>query len=155
MADIISTDGAFSLPQRVLLAVLMEMMIPASDEFPSAADPKIFARALERLSGNQAVVAAGLAAIEDLAKAKRGVAFAELDGPERIDLIDELKVTEPLFTQILQAQVISGYYQDDRVLQALGLPTRSPHPGGYDIGATDWSLLDPVRKREPFYRQDL
>jgi len=154
VADIISTDGTFSQRHRELLALLVEMMIPAGDEFLGAADPEIFARALERLSGNQAPVVAGLTAMEDLAQAKHGAALADLDGPDRMGLIDELKTTQPLFMQILQAHVISSYYQDDRVLGALGLPTRSPHPGGYDIGATDWSLLDPVRKREPFYRQD-
>ena len=33
---------------------------------------------------------------------------------------------------------------------ALGLEPRAPHPQGYEMGADDWSLLDPVRRRPRF-----
>jgi hypothetical protein len=39
------------------------------------------------------------------------------------------------------------------VLEALGIEGRPPHPKGYTIEPTDWSLLDPVRRRSRRYRE--
>jgi hypothetical protein len=75
-----------------------------------------------------------------------------LSTADRDSLVAEFKPAHVAFVQILQARVISSYYQDDRVLRALSLPARAPHPGGYEVADTDWSLLDPVRKRKPFYK---
>ncbi|MCZ6712181.1 MAG: hypothetical protein O7B25_17590, partial [Gammaproteobacteria bacterium] len=83
---------------------------------------------------------------------KHSVSFHVLTAADRDGLVAEFKPAHVAFVQILQARVISSYYQDDRVLQALNLPARAPHPGGYDVPETDWSLLDPVRNRKPFYK---
>jgi hypothetical protein len=50
--------------------------------------------------------------------------------------------------------ILAAYYRDDRVLLALGLEARSPFPKGYTVEQGDWSLLDAVRGREPFWRDD-
>jgi hypothetical protein len=47
----------------------------------------------------------------------------------------------------------AGYYQHPRVMSALGLAPRPPHPLGYEMGADDLSLLDPVRRRAKMYRE--
>ena len=39
-----------------------------------------------------------------------------------------------------------------RVVAALGLEPRPPHPKGYEMGTDDLTLLDPVRRRGPRYR---
>ena len=49
---------------------------------------------------------------------------------------------------------MSAYYRDDRVLLALGLEARAPFPKGHALEQGDWSLLDAVRKRAPFWRDD-
>ena len=38
------------------------------------------------------------------------------------------------------------------VLAGLGLEPRPPHPEGYEMAASDFSILDPVRKRSKLYR---
>jgi hypothetical protein len=50
--------------------------------------------------------------------------------------------------------LLAAYYRDDRVLLALGLEARSPFPKGHIVEQGDWSLLDPVRRRAPFWRDD-
>jgi hypothetical protein len=153
MGDIISTDSRFSEAEKRALALLADMMIPASGAMPSAADAAIFPRTLAGLSANADVVTEALATFAELAATQHQQTLDALGTTQLDELVEQLKRLRPNFIQVLQAGVISSYYQDDRVLLELGMPARSPHPGGYEVAATDWSLLDPVRKREPFYRQ--
>jgi hypothetical protein len=44
------------------------------------------------------------------------------------------------------------YYRDDRVMVSLGLEARPPFPKGHVLEQGDWSLLDSVRARKPFWR---
>lgn len=50
--------------------------------------------------------------------------------------------------------ILGAYYRDDRVLLALGLEARAPFPKGYVLEQGDWSLLDTVRRRPAFWRDD-
>lgn len=152
MSNIISTDSCFSEAQKQTLASLADLMIPESGEMPSAADPDILPRTLAGLAAHEAVVVEALAVLDELAAKAHQQSFSALGDADRHALADQLKGLQPGFIAVLQANVVSSYYQDDRALSGLGLPTRSPHPGGHDVAATDWSLLDPVREREPFYR---
>jgi hypothetical protein len=153
MTELISTDAGVSGAQRRMLEILVDMMIPANGEFPSARAPDIFARTLAGLQENVSIVGEGLVALDALAEEKYSASFQTLTAADRDELIAGFKPAHVAFVQILQARVISSYYQDDRVLRALGLPVRAPHPGGYEVPDTDWSLLDPVRNRKPFYKE--
>jgi hypothetical protein len=66
--------------------------------------------------------------------------------------VERLRSGALSFVQLFESVVIACYYRDDRVLESLGLPARAPFPHGYVVAATDWSLLDPVRRRQPFFR---
>lgn len=50
--------------------------------------------------------------------------------------------------------VLAAYYRDDRVLVALGHEARAPFPKGYAVEQGDWSLLEAVKHRPPFWRKD-
>jgi hypothetical protein len=153
LSDIISTDGSFSEPHKQALELLAGMMIPASGNLPSAADPEIFPATLTALAAHEPLVTAALNALTELATKQHQQAFISLGDAQRIAVVEEFKRLQAAFIGTLQSVVVSGYYQDDRVLLELGMPARSPHPGGFDVAETDWSLLDPVRARQPFYRQ--
>jgi hypothetical protein len=45
-----------------------------------------------------------------------------------------------------------AYYQAPRVVEALGLEARPPHPKGYEVELGDLTLLDEVRRRGKLYR---
>jgi hypothetical protein len=49
--------------------------------------------------------------------------------------------------------VLLCYYRDDRVMGSLGQEPRPPFPKGHVVEQGDWSLLDPVKRRAPFYRK--
>jgi hypothetical protein len=64
-----------------------------------------------------------------------------------------LRGEEPSFLARLAQQTVTAYYQDDRVLQAIGMEARPPFPKGYEVPSGDLSLLDPVRARGRVYRE--
>ncbi|CAN5132580.1 hypothetical protein BH10PSE6_BH10PSE6_56580 [soil metagenome] len=49
--------------------------------------------------------------------------------------------------------ILLCYYRDDRVMRSLGQEPRPPFPIGHVVEQGDWSLLDPVKQRAPFYRR--
>ena len=50
--------------------------------------------------------------------------------------------------------VLAAYYRDDRVLMALGHEARAPFPKGHLVEQGDWSLLEAVKHRPQFWRDD-
>ena len=54
---------------------------------------------------------------------------------------------------MLSRLILQCYYRDDRVLLSLQMERRPPFPKGFQVEQGDWSLLDPVRARKPFYRE--
>ena len=47
--------------------------------------------------------------------------------------------------------VLLCYYRDDRVMLSLGMEPRPQFPKGHVVEQGDWSLLDQVRARAPFW----
>jgi hypothetical protein len=74
------------------------------------------------------------------------------DESVRNRLITEFALGQPDLWQLLVLTTYSCYYQDERVLLALGLDARPPFPRGNEVAPGDLSLLDPVRQRSSFYR---
>ena len=52
MAELITSDGAFTENQRHVLQVIANMMIPANGALPAATDAEIFPGILERFAEN-------------------------------------------------------------------------------------------------------
>ena len=145
MSDILASDSTYTEDQRALLNRLCDLMIPAGEDRPSAADPELFKDILSRLSTHESVLKPALAILATLTLEK-------LAASEQVTLINQHREAYPAFFQIFESQVIQAYYANSVVLTSLGVNAPSPYPGGYDVEETDWSLLDPVRGREPFYR---
>lgn len=59
-----------------------------------------------------------------------------------------------LATRALGRIVLGAYYRDDRVLTALGHEARAPFPKGYEVEQGEWALVDTVRARPAFWRDD-
>jgi hypothetical protein len=68
-------------------------------------------------------------------------------------VLRELEVSEPGFVPGLVFQTYATYYQHPRVLEALGVDPRPPHPKGYDLEPGDLSALERVRARGRLYRE--
>ncbi len=82
------------------------------------------------------------------------------------DVEEALRKTPPLLEMVVEAldagtdlppfvviHAFGAYYRHARIMEALGLEPRPPHPKGYDMPPNDLSLLDPVRRRGPMWRR--
>lgn len=144
-------DGFTASELATLASVLDEIIPPSPDgRLPGAGELGVAThvdRALAKLPDLRAMVRDGLAELEQAAAARHGRRFTALEKGERAALVAEQSFTFPL---TLHTYV--GYYQAPRVVAALGMEPRPPHPQGYSMEPSDLSLLDPVRKRAPFFR---
>ena len=143
--------------QRGLAAVLDEIIPPSGDgTLPGAGALGLAAfvdEALDRTPALRPLIVAGLAAADELARGRGADGFATLRAPERRAALDELSATQPAFLPSLTFHSYVGYYQDGRVIEALGLEDRAPYPRGYDMEPSDFTLLDPVRQRPKLFRE--
>ncbi len=140
MTSLIQSDRTFATPHQQALAILAQLMIPADGELPAASDDVIFSDLLAELSRDSGVVVIGLESLESIP-------------PEpHVDIVNRLRESAPGFLRFFETCVVTCYYRDPRVQRSLGMPGRAPFPGGYFIEPSNWSLLDPVRQRPPFYR---
>jgi hypothetical protein len=146
-----TTDSSLSPRQTDDLRALAGMIIPASEEFdvPGADDPTIQADIRATLGRDTEPVRAAL----DLLARLAGAPLASLDPAHREAVAEELRATGGDAVATLIRVVLQCYYRDDRVVRSLGLEPRPPYPRGHELEQGDWSLLDPVRARPPFWRR--
>ncbi|MFN4018291.1 MAG: hypothetical protein ACK4JB_23345 [Reyranella sp.] len=145
-------ETRLSAAETDALTKIAGTMVPedAALGMPGADDPAILDDILKSIGRDLPLVRDALAAIE----AKSGGAFAEMDQAAREALINEWYPRGGAPALALGRVIVSAYYRDDRVLLALGHEARAPFPKGYVLEQGDWSLLDVVRSRQPFWRDD-
>jgi hypothetical protein len=132
------------------LRCLAGMIIPRSLKYgvPGADDDTIFADIVTSIGRDRNDVRAALATLRTLA----GCPFAALDVARRTEVAAKLRAEGGTPVNVLTRVVLLCYYRDDRVMVSLGLEARPPFPKGHELEQGDWSLLDPVRARKPFWR---
>lgn len=137
--------------QLATLAAIADVIIPPSAKYgvPGAGDPAIVAemagdarRRLEKLKRALAL----------LDEAAGGDGFAALEPDARTAVGEGFRTAHPAAATMLQNLAAQCYYRDDRVVASLGMELRPPHPVGFEVPDGDWSLLDPVRRRDRLYR---
>jgi hypothetical protein len=126
-------------------------MIPSSERYavPGGDDEVIFADILKSLGRHREDIGLALQRLAVLA----GGAFADLPPERQLIVANELRAEGGLPLAALTRMILLCYYRDDRVMRSLGQEPRPPFPLGHVVEQGDWSLLDPVRKRAPFYRR--
>lgn len=147
----LTETGPFSPAGHALLRALAGAALPADAGFgvPGADDPQILAAAVALLAPRAAEIERALRHLDDLAEG----GFAAAPPATRVAVAERaLRARAPGFP-ILMTLLLQAYYQDDRVMQSLGMELRPPFPQGYEVPEGDWSLLDPVRARPPFWRR--
>ena len=139
---------------RTFLA-LVDMIIPASDEYtmPGASDTAIFNSIIANSAKNHQQILEALSALETLAQKRESASFADLLVDQRERIVKIFRETYPAEASMFENLTSQCYYQDDRIMISLGMEPRPPHPKGFTVEQGDWSLLEPVRKREKFYRK--
>lgn len=144
--------------QRLLAHVLDDLLPPRPDgRLPGAGALGVAAHldaALDALPGLKQMVAQSLAALDALARQRDPGGMDALAPDERCAVLAALAAGDDALPPILAIHAYGGYYQHPRVLAALGLEPRSPHPQGYAMPASDLdALLAPVRARGRLYRE--
>jgi hypothetical protein len=150
-------DPCFSPDElRTLATVLDELVPPRPDgRLPGAGSLGLGGAVAQRLGDLpelRDVVARGLAALDDRARDRGRAGFGALPGPERVEALRALATADDGFLPGLFREAVIAYYQDPRVLVALGREPRPPYPGGYELEPFDETLLEPVRRRGRRYR---
>jgi hypothetical protein len=147
-----SADSPLTPAQRGDLRVIAGIIIPASAEFevPGADDPAIQADIVATLGRDTALVRE---ALDELARLAGQRPLAGLDPGRRETVALELRAKGGAAVATLTRVVLQCYYRDDRVVRSLGLEPRPPYPKGHVLEDGDWSLLDPVRARQPMWRR--
>jgi hypothetical protein len=145
------SDASLTPAQRDDLRAIAGVIIPPSDEYkvPGADDPVIQADILATLGRDTPAVREALDTLAHLASGS----FADLDHSRREAVGEQLRAQGGSAVACLTRVVLQCYYRDDRVLRSLGLEARAPYPKGHVLEDGDWSLLDPVRARPPFWRR--
>jgi len=145
------TDQPLTDAEQDDLRCLAGMIIPASTKYdvPGADDPIIYADIVSSLGHEGGSVRTALATLRSLADGP----FAGLDQSRRTEVAAKLRADGGVPLGVLTRIVILCYYRDERVMLSLGLEPRAPFPKGHVVEQGDWSLLDAVRVRKPFWRR--
>jgi hypothetical protein len=145
-------ESPLSSSELQALYYIAEAMVPSkvNRSMPGANDPAILADISRSIGRDLPLICTALAEIDKRA----GGTFASLDRERREALINEWYAAGGPAAAALGRVVLSAYYRDDRVLRALGHEARAPFPKGHEVEQGDWSLLDPVKRRAAFWRDD-
>jgi hypothetical protein len=137
VTDIISTDHPLTRAQQILMAALLDTLVPASDDgMPSAADVGFDAYLLAQAEDFIPTLISALQRFES--------SFVDLALTERCERVREFSASDPALFQALLTRVYDCYYQNDRVRVQIGVATGAPFPQGNQVAQGDLSLLDPV-----------
>ena len=150
-----SDPGDSTAPlRRETLRVVLDMLVPPSPDarVPGAGAMADVLRHVENAVAGLPAVRHGLDMLQDQAVARYGAAFAALDHASRSKLLGELATRDPALVQRLGLETVTCYYQQDAVVERLGLEPRPPYPIGYQVPAGDLTLLSPVIARGKIYR---
>ncbi len=140
-------DIALTAAELRELGEIAGTMIPAGAGLPAADDPAILADIVKAIGRDLPLVREALTAI-------RAKGFAALDRDKREALINAWYAVGGKPAAALGRAILAAYYRDDRVLTAIGHEARAPFPKGYEVEQGDWSLVEVVKRRPPFWRDD-
>jgi hypothetical protein len=148
-----SDDPGFSAEHEQVMAALIDAVLPASDDgrMPGGAALDLVSHVERSVRQNpmmRPVIEYGLTTVVEIVAKRNPAGIGGLPTTEWAAALREFAATDQFFLPAFLFLVYGGYYQHPRVVTALGMEPRAPHPQGYEMGKDDWSLLDPVRGRK-------
>ena len=141
----------FSEEQLVLLAAVLNRIIPAEGDLPGAGDLGLSQFVAGAAAGSPASVrlfTLGLRQI-DIASPK-GSSFIDLSAQEQDTALKSVESSSPEFFQALVLQTYNGYYTHQQILEKIGYAPHAPQRGEQPE-LLDEKLLDKQRERAPFW----
>ena len=154
-AEVIGSDKPMTAAQRAAFQVVVDMIVPASADGrkPSAAEVGVLDFIAEHQPDELPGIARDIDRLDAAARERHGAGFTEIDAASRQVVVEAMRADDGTFLRNLALHTVTCYYQDDRVLAAIGLEPRPPFPKGYEVVAGDTDLLEPVRRRGSIVRK--
>ena len=90
--------------------------------------------------------------LNKLSNEKYKIGFSGLSESERASILSE---NTSFWNEIIARVgplVLIFYFQNEAVLNALGLESRPPFPNGHSVAGGNWDMLEPVYLRGQIYR---
>ena len=155
MGERIAADSGLTETQSRTLKALLNLIIPADSDraMPGAGELDFIGYIKEFASDSMAAIHREIDSLDARLTNELGAGVEELEERVLEQFVDKLRASEPYFAVNVVIQAINCYYQDDRVVTALGWEARPPFPKGFDVVRGDLSLLEPVRQRGKIYRE--
>ena len=141
----------FTPGQRDLMTAILNCIIPAAGDHPSAGDLEIadfVERAISPNPGLRNIFIAGLAQTEIAAAKQTNAKFTQIDHTKQETVLKEIQADNPTFFDLVLRQCYNGYYTNPEIQDLVGHQTMTP--GSYQYQSLDESLLEPQKQRAPF-----
>ncbi len=149
-------EGTLTDSDKRNMRVVMDRMIPPVDNLPGAGSMGLFDE-IERMSVEHARYYRSIVRFLDALTLDMSVeaegGFLALDGERQDEAIKEIEnsITGD-FANVLEV-VYLAYYSQPQVHERIGWRSGPLQPLGFTLPPWDESILETVRKREPFWRQ--
>ena len=140
--------------EQATLDIVVNLIVPPSADgrLPGAAEYDVWSHVLGFRPELAPGIRAELAEANAFAEDEHGQPLAALPPDVAAAAIAALREARPKIFASLARQTVTCYYQQDQVLEAIGMPARPPFPLGFEVPRGDLSLLDPVKARGKMYR---
>jgi hypothetical protein len=131
---------------------LFDLLIPPGDDGRMLGAGSLglsggLADALEADARWMGPVSAGLRALRDAARERDPGGLAALSPGARLEVLESQLERHPALVRGITTPLYLAYYQHPDTLERLGEPPRPPFPGGFDVEATNPTLLEQLRAR--------
>ena len=146
-----TTNGAKTQIDENVLAAILDRLVPTIEDLPPAGQMGLTPEVV-RLAGKQDRFWGLFAGAMESFTAKNP-SFVALDGEAQDRAIRSFESGSPEFFGALLSICYIVYYKDPRVHGRLGWDGKPPQPDGQEMEPWDDSVLENIRKREPFWRR--
>jgi len=138
--------------QNKTLKTVLNLIIPANEDYkmPSANDVGFYSY-MENIN-SESFIQEALITIIDESHNNYSREFSSLSADEQFQLVNVLKRKHNRLFINLTNHVFQCYYQNDNVLEAIGVEARPPFPNGYFVKEGELLLLESVYNRGKIYR---
>lgn len=154
-STLITSDHPLTELHRRTLNAVLEVIVPADQArgLPSAGEVGVLGYLQAHAGDYWHPLGSELDRLDEFAYRQFAQHFADLSRTERARVAHLMRNGDPGFMRRLALEAVTCYYQDDRVMLALGLEPRAPAPKGFDAYAGDFSLVEPVVARGEIWRR--
>ena len=145
----------FDRAQRLDFISMIDEIIPAADGMPAASEVDIDRYVATLFTQDQGLIEAfesGLDFLREKAMEQYEQSFSNLDSDQRIELLEQLEVTDPVSFRRVREAVYEGYYTRPQIWHLVGYQPHPTNSEGPVMEPFDESSLERVRRSPKLYR---